>query len=409
MTMQWRVRFLGLTLSSLIINALIFNVQPASAASTNPTPVCNAGTCTVDFAYTGDYYAWTAPSSTTYTFELWGAQGGNAGYNGTSLGTGAKGGYAKGSTSLTSNQTIYVYVGGKGQGVNSTSTMDTSAGGFNGGGNGYNGDSTTDKRGAGGGGGTDIRINGNSLSNRVIVAGGGGGGGYCNCYGLVTPGVGGGTTGADGTTAGYSFTTHSGKGGTSTAGGVGGINGGTAQSGSSGQGGNGVSGHTYGAGGGGGGYFGGGGAGAGMGAGGGSGYVGGVSTTSLIAGNLSMPDPAGGTTTGRTGDGFVRITYTFVVGSVTLSIFGNPTFAVKGATQALVANINALGKVTFYADGKKIASCISIQGGPGNVSCNWKPTTQKAVRLTAVFLPSGGQSVTSTGLMVGVSKRSNTR
>ena len=49
----------------------------------------------------------------------------------------------------------------------------TPSGGYNGGGSGIG---STAFRGGGGGGATDIRLNGNDLTNRVIVAGGGGGG-----------------------------------------------------------------------------------------------------------------------------------------------------------------------------------------------------------------------------------------
>ena len=45
------------------------------------------------------------------------------------------------------------------------------------------------------------------------------------------------------------------------------------------------------------------------GGGGGSGYIGGVSSAETIAGNLTIPDPEGGTMTGRAGDGLVIISW----------------------------------------------------------------------------------------------------
>ena len=45
------------------------------------------------------------------------------------------------------------------------------------------------------------------------------------------------------------------------------------------------------------------------GGGGGSGYIGGVSSGSTITGNASMPDPDGGTMTGREGDGLIVISW----------------------------------------------------------------------------------------------------
>ena len=60
--------------------------------------------------------------------------------------------------------------------------------------------------------------------------------------------------------------------------------------------------------GGGGGYYGGG-AGANSTGGGGSGYIGGVSSAETIAGNATMPDPDGGTMTGRGGNGVIIISW----------------------------------------------------------------------------------------------------
>ena len=45
------------------------------------------------------------------------------------------------------------------------------------------------------------------------------------------------------------------------------------------------------------------------GGGGGSGYIGGVSSAETIAGNLTIPDPDGGTMTGREGNGLVVISW----------------------------------------------------------------------------------------------------
>jgi hypothetical protein len=60
--------------------------------------------------------------------------------------------------------------------------------------------------------------------------------------------------------------------------------------------------------GGGGGYYGGGGGGQYSSAGGGgSSYIGGVQNGVTIAGDAEMPTPAGGTTIGNNGDGYVRI------------------------------------------------------------------------------------------------------
>ena len=74
--------------------------------------------------------SWSAPTTGTYTFQVWGAQGGSAlNTSGTVLQTGPLGGYAAGNYSLTSGQALYVYVGGQGSG--STSVSAAISGGFN--------------------------------------------------------------------------------------------------------------------------------------------------------------------------------------------------------------------------------------------------------------------------------------
>lgn len=242
------------------------------------------------------YYVVTIPTTGNYQVEVWGAQGGGT--------TGGNGGYSVGNISLTAGQKIYIYVGGKGD-----STTMNSFGGFNGGG--ISGYSSAPATSGGGGGATDIRIGGRTLANRMIVAGGGGGG---TSEDSTVGGIGGGTTGGAGNTS------YGGTAGTQIAGGFSGgtgITGGTV--GSLGQGGHGgnATGDTSdsgGAGGGGGYYGGGGGSGcddyATMGSGGGgSGYIGGVTSGQTIAGNATMPNPSGGTMTGRTGNGYARITY----------------------------------------------------------------------------------------------------
>lgn len=81
---------------------------------------------------------------------------------------GGKGGYRSGEIFLRKGDIITVNVGGKG----SAATNSNGGAGWNGGGAGKNGNGKT---GYGGGGATDFRLNGNSLSDRILVAGGGGG------------------------------------------------------------------------------------------------------------------------------------------------------------------------------------------------------------------------------------------
>src|SRR4051812_10008938 len=125
------------------------------------------------FAFTGSVQTFVIPQCVgQVTLETWGAEGGGSATSlNSASGFGGKGGYAKGTMTVIPGNTLYVYVGGLGQ----SNSNGVAAGGFNGGGSGYG--SSSVEPGNGGGGATDFRLNGQNLSNRVIVAGGGGGGG----------------------------------------------------------------------------------------------------------------------------------------------------------------------------------------------------------------------------------------
>ena len=133
---------------------------------------------TQNFIYTGAQQTWVVPAGiTTVQMECWGA--------GTSAG-GAKGGYAKGTISVTEGSTLYIYIGGT---------------------NGYNGGGA-DNGGGCGGGATDIRRGGTALSNRIIVAGGAGayeGGHGGGLEGSVGNSSAGGGSGGGGGSQGYGY------------------------------------------------------------------------------------------------------------------------------------------------------------------------------------------------------------
>jgi hypothetical protein len=400
----------------LVIN--LISIPTATAALSNPSPVCVSGTCTINFDTTGDYYLWSAPTTGTYTFQVWGAQGGNAGYNGTVYREGGKGGYASGNYALTSGQTLYLYVGGQGAGSTSSANGDLQSGGFNGGGNGYNGD-TSIKRGAGGGGATDIRISGNALTDRVIVAGGGAGAARYDGYLTNHPGVGGGTSGGNGYTDWLTVESgNNGRGGTQSQGGAGGSNGGTAISGSLGAGGRGVINTSFGSCGGGGGFYGGGGSGVGAAAGGGSGYVGGVTSSTITAGNASMPNPAGGNMVGRSGNGYIKITYEEVIVNAAFTLFqlaGATTTATFRTSVAISATVTVASRVTFRANGRVIPGCknrtTSGSGFNFTTTCPWKPSVRGLVTVLATADPvtDGISNVTSSSVSVRVTNRTGNR
>jgi hypothetical protein len=307
------------------------------------------------FSYTGAAKTFTVPKDGYYLLEAWGTQGGN-----NSNFKDADGGYCKGSIYLKAGQSLYVYVGQKGYYSASVNTTLT----WNGGGNIPSGGSST------GGGATDFRLilastdstvwnDATSLNSRIMVAGSGGGHHGSNEHGNPP--------GAAGGLFGYNSKTSTSRGGTQTGGGY---SNGANSSTSGGFGYGGYSGVQNYCGGGGSGYYGGAGNGYGDGDGsGGSSFISGMKgcvainladitndprtqdttgiTTALnysaallgasdtwsdgdeiLFTNISMvdgegyewntgakagsatgmPNPAGGTMTGNTGNGYARIT-----------------------------------------------------------------------------------------------------
>lgn len=95
------------------------------------------------FSYTGGNQKFNVVDGGKYRIEAYGAQGGNSG---------GKGGKAEAIFDLYTGDTLYINVGGQN--------------GYNGGGNGS----------AKGGGATDVRLNTNNVSSRLITGAGGGGG-----------------------------------------------------------------------------------------------------------------------------------------------------------------------------------------------------------------------------------------
>lgn len=85
----------------------------------------------------------------------------------------------------------------------------------------------------------------------------------------------------------------------------------------------------------------------------------------------------------------------------------------RTATYRTVNTISAVateaGKVTFFADGKKIAGCISVQTNANTASCGWKPSVRKSQQLTARLKTSGGQYSTILTLEVAVVSRTTRR
>lgn len=141
---------------------------------------------TFTFAYTGGEQKFTVPTNGVYKLETWGAQGGNN--DGSMKFDGAAGGYSAGLIKLTTNNTLYINVGGQGQpgNKNGSSTLFGGAGGYNGGGTGGLGLSGYASA-NGGGGATHIATKSGLLSSlenfkdSILIVSGGGGGFTSSC------------------------------------------------------------------------------------------------------------------------------------------------------------------------------------------------------------------------------------
>lgn len=372
----------------------------------------NSNGAVMNFDYTGSVQTATLTPG-RYKLECWGAQGGNSNQSNGTYGNGGKGGYSTGILNVSTNTTIYITVGGQGQnGVLNTRT----AGGFNGGGDGYG----TNNFGVGGGGGgaSDISLTSpvfshssyfinnirdtNSLLSRIIVAGGGGSAGYDVSNNAANGGAGGGTTGQDG----LSNRVYHGTGGKQTTFGTGGSseepNRYSVQAkfgcGAS------ASNSTDVAPGGGGGWYGG-----GLhcdSAGGGSGYVYTPTTASnypsgcllnsayylsnaqTIAGNQSFSSPTGGTETGHSGNGYVRITKLTDVIYLTHANNDIMDFNYTGSTQSKTLKPGTYTIECWGGQGGTYSGCIGGYGG-------YSKGTITLTKTTTVYISVGGAGSSS--------------
>ena len=87
----------------------------------DPDPTPEPDPTSSSFDYTGSVQEYIIPKSGKYKLEVWGAQGATD----TTDKMGGLGGYSRGTISLQKNQKIYIFVGGKGQNINSSSQTGT--------------------------------------------------------------------------------------------------------------------------------------------------------------------------------------------------------------------------------------------------------------------------------------------
>jgi len=111
--------------------------------------------------------------------------------------------------------------------------------------------------------------------------------------------------------------------------------------------------------------------------------------------------------------GTTTLTLTVTQGSSSVSING-PTQVIYRTTSAETATVSALGKVTFYWNGKKVPGCQSLQASGSSTYaavCPWKPSLIGQGNLTAKLVPATTAITgsTSSATTINVARRTNTR
>ena len=118
---------------------------------------------------------------------------------------------------------------------------------------------------------------------------------------------------------------------------------------------------------------------------------------------------------GNGGSGLIVVKFAEYLPASTISSPSYSGAIYKGVTKVLTVTLNAPGKVTFYANKKRIPGCIAVAttgSSPSySASCNWKPATRSFIEVTATFTPTNIAQgiVTSQAIKPNVDKRSTTR
>ena len=338
----------------------------ATWVSCTPTNTSWAGLGSVWYFYngtnnttdTGTVQYFVVPTGVySVSVDMAGAKGGF--YSGVAAAVGGKGGRTQGVVNTTGIDTLYVYVGHRGDSANSSWSY-LPHGGRNSGGGASGGWGSTSNGASAGGGATDIRTipgyDSVSLASRILVAAAGAGGSWNSGE---AGGAGGGLTGLSGYSSGTTLFSVS-DGATQTAGGPA-EGSGTAigQPGGFGYGGNGYS--TYWGSGGGGGWYGGGGAYDGSG-GGGSSYYG----SSLVS---------GGTTTAnyQNADGYVKIS--LISDSTRYGVNAFVVTASSGSNLVDGGMCAAANPITGYLSRTTMAPIVLFQGATSPSSVTWGHAT----------------------------------
>ncbi len=97
--------------------------------------------------------------------------------------------------------------------------------------------------------------------------------------------------------------------------------------------------------------------------------------------------------------------------TTTVALSGGSSAIFRTAT-SITATASTVGKVTFFANSKKIPGCINVAtaaSSPFTAICSWKPAQHSPPTLTAKFTPTTGLPSTATAIKPIVTARSNNR
>jgi len=106
----------------------------------------------------------------------------------------------------------------------------------------------------------------------------------------------------------------------------------------------------------------------------------------------------------------LSITVVNGVTTVSMSLAGGVTQAPKGQNIVITATVDQAGRISFFADGKRISGCFNRAVSGSSTTCTWKPAIQKQVNLTSRLVPTNSAYSTATAtLQVTVVRRTGTR
>lgn len=131
----------------------------------------------------------------------------------------------------------------------------------------------------------------------------------------------------------------------------------------------------------------------------------GVGTTTLILGANSVTGSATGPLLAESA---ASVSFVEVATTISLSIADSSAVVYKGIGFQLNATVSQPGKVTFMANGKRIAGCINVNAASTSAICSWKPATQGPVVLRASLKPNDSSYTSSSSLNVLVAPQKRT-